>query len=99
MKIFKQYLWILGNIWKIGKKEYFVYCIISFMGFSLPTVVSYCQKAFINGLQEKVLFQICFFWLIAYMVIKFVKSIFQFIDSYFAHKLIYKIDLRLEIVN
>ena len=40
MKIFKQYLWILGNIWKIGKKEYFVYCIISFMGFSLPTVVS-----------------------------------------------------------
>ena len=92
MKIFKQYLWILGNIWKIGKKEYFVYCIISFMGFSLPTVVSYCQKAFINGLQEKVLFQICFFWLIAYMVIKFVKSIFQFIDSYFAHKLIYKID-------
>lgn len=72
-------------IWDDGKYNLLLYTIISMIGRILPIILSYSQKYFINSVERKSIMIIVFFSLICYVFIKFLSSIYQYIDSYFAH--------------
>ena len=90
MKIAKQYLWIIKKIWTSGKGILCLYMLIVMIGMIIPTLASFSQKMFVSSLENSSALLLVAIFLITYIMIKFIKSIYQYIDSYFAHKFIYK---------
>lgn len=92
MRIVKQYLWLLKKIWNNAKGLLSLYMIIVLVGMIIPTIVSYSQKLFISSLEKSSQLFLVSIFLITYVAIKFMKSIYQYVDSFFAHKFIYKVN-------
>lgn len=93
MQVIKQYVWLIKKIWANGKGVLCLYVTISLFGNIIPTLVSYSQKVFVSGLENLDSFSAIVLFLSTYIIIKFIKSIYQYVDSFFAHKFIYKTNL------
>jgi ABC-type multidrug transport system fused ATPase/permease subunit len=79
-------------VWKNSKGLLCLYIVIVFVGMILPTIVSYSQSLFISSLEKSFAIFMVLMFLITYVAVKFIKSIYQYVDSYFAHKFIYKVN-------
>lgn len=90
MKIAKQYFWIIKKIWANAKGILCLYMLIVIVGMIIPTLASFSQKLFVSSLENTSPLLLVTIFLLTYIIIKFIKSIYQYIDSYFAHKFIYK---------
>ena len=92
MKILKQYFWIIKKIWGDAKELFCLYVFITFGGMVIPTIVSFFQKLFVTSLENASPLWLVIISLTTYVTIKFLNTIYQYIDSYFAHKFIYKVN-------
>lgn len=88
-KIIKQYHWLIKQLW-IKKRTVLIICMItSLFGSTLGFFLSYAQKLLIHHVQINYGMNLLILLiLILYVTITFIKSIYGFIDSYFAHKLV-----------
>ena len=92
MKILKQYYSLIKIVWNGGGKGIlFVYITFMILGTIMPTIVAYSQKLFIISMEKLSVFIAVSGCLILYVVIKYFNSIYQYIDSFFAHKFIFKV--------
>ncbi len=92
MKIAKQYFWIIKRIWGDAKGLFCLYICITLVGMVIPTIVSFLQKLFVTSLENASPFWLIIVFLTTYVAIKFLNTIYQYIDSYFAHRFIYKVN-------
>lgn len=92
MKILKQYFWIIKKIWGDAKGLFCLYILITLGGMVIPTIVSFFQKLFVTSLENASTLWLVIIFLTTYVAIKFLNTIYQYIDSYFAHKFIYKVN-------
>jgi ABC-type multidrug transport system, ATPase and permease components len=90
MKVLKQYVWLVNIICKKEKGIFLLYIGIALFGNIIPTIVSYSQKLFVSSLENASPFYLVVIYVSVYIIIKFIKSIYQYIDSFFAHKFIFK---------
>lgn len=88
-KILKQYNWLMQYLWT-EKKTVFLLCMItSLFGASLGTLISYAQKFLIYQVQANLPMNLLILIsLLLYVAITYLQSIYGYIDSYFAHKLV-----------
>ncbi len=93
MKVIKQYIWLIKGIWKKGKYILCLYIAICLFGSIVPTLVSYSQRVFVSELENSTSFSVVLLCLSTYVCIKFIRSVYQYVDSFFAHKFIYRTNL------
>ncbi len=91
MKILKQYFSLIGKVWGNARVILCLYIAFTILGTIMPTIVAYSQKLFITSLEKSSIFIVVIVFLIIYVVIKFFKSIYQYVDSFFAHKFIFRV--------
>lgn len=87
--IVKQYCWLIKQLWA-GNRKIMVLCfVMSLFGTFLGVIVSYAQKFLIAQVESSLhLDIIIILLLIFYVSIMFLRSIYGYIDSYFAHKFV-----------
>lgn len=90
MKIRKQYYWIISNLWKSAKGILCLYTGLMALSVLLPTIAAYSQKWLLVSMEGREPIYLIGVALVAYAAIKFISSLYQYIDSYFAHKFIFK---------
>lgn len=92
IKILKQYRWLINKLWTNKRDILVTVMITSLFGSSLGFFLSYTQKLLIYHVQMELgtnqLTLVILLVLVLYVFITFLKSIYGFIDSYFAHKLV-----------
>lgn len=95
MKNLKVFSWVYKMAFKWAKKVMFLYIGITLMGNLLPVVRMLVQKEFINQAvaiyNTKQMSISVLIFLIIFIALKYINSLFQYIDSYFAHMFIQKI--------
>ncbi len=94
MRVLKQYGWIIRGMWQNHKGVLCLYVFISLFGNMLPTIVAYSQRLFVNSLGahqvHPSLPTVVVVLLAGYVFLRFVRSIYQYVDSYVAHSFIFK---------
>lgn len=92
MKILKQYLKLVREICgNGGGGALFLYVLCAAAGAVMPTVTAWSQKLFVAGLEKLSPCIAVAGFLGLYVVVKCFCSVYQYIDSYFAHKFIFKV--------
>ncbi|MDR0920147.1 MAG: ABC transporter ATP-binding protein/permease [Oscillospiraceae bacterium] len=91
MKLLRQYIRLIRKIWIDAKGVLCLYSAFTIFGSIMPTIAAYSQKLFINSLENFSIFSAVVGFLVIYVVIKYLKSIYQYVDSFFAHKFIFKV--------
>lgn len=92
MKIWKQYRKIIRIVWKNGKGLLCLYTGLMVFSTLLPTIAAYSQKWFLTALERTYPLIIVCVFLAVYTGIKFLNSLYQYVDSFFAHKFIFKVN-------
>lgn len=92
MKIWKQYWRMIRIIWKEAKGLLCLYTGLMILSALLPTISAYSQKWFLTALESAYPFFIVCAFLVMYTGIKFLNSLYQYVDSFFAHKFIFKVN-------
>lgn len=96
MSVIRQYFALIRKLWKDVKVIFFIYTAFMFLGSIMPTIAAYTQQLFINSLEKELILPYVIFFLILFVMIKFFQSIYQYVDSYWAHKFIYSVKFDLK---